>query len=157
MSKSVSRRGGAELANGMGQIRIEEVSADAPPAGFWELIALSVGCATVERLERVTASYTDSDRGLAAAFANGRLAGVIGYRRRDTELEITHVAVREDFRRQGVARALISAVSRRHADFEPVAETDDETVGFYRAIGFRTEALPREINRAQRWRCRYQD
>jgi len=40
LSKSVSRRGGAELANGMGQIRIEEVSADAPPAGFWELIAL---------------------------------------------------------------------------------------------------------------------
>jgi GNAT superfamily N-acetyltransferase len=136
------------------QIRIKEVSANAPPAGFWELLALSVGSATIEKLERVKVSYTEPDRTLAAGFANGRLAGVIGYRRRDTELEITHIAVREDFRHQGVARALIYAISRPCADLELVAETDDETVGFYRAIGFRAEALPREIGCAQRWRCR---
>ena len=139
---------------GMAEIKIEGVSPSAPPAGFWELIALSVGCPTVEKLERVRAVYTEPDRGLAAAFVSGLIAGAIGYRRRDTELEITHLAVREDSRRQGVARALIAAVLRRQADCEPIAETDDETVGFYRAVGFRTEALPREIDRAQRWRCR---
>jgi hypothetical protein len=55
----------------MPQIGIEEVSANAPPVGFWELLALSVGCATLEKLERVRASYTEADRGLAAAFTEG--------------------------------------------------------------------------------------
>jgi len=138
----------------MAQIGIEDVSTDSPPPGFWELLALSVGCATVEKLECVRASYTEPHRKLAAAFVDGHLAGVIGYRRRGTDLEITHVAVRENFRSQGLASALISAASRRNADLEPVAETDDEAVGFYRAIGFRTEILPRELGRARRWRCR---
>jgi len=138
----------------LSQIRIQEVSASTPPAGFWELLSLSVGCPTVEKLERVRFSYTEPHCGLAAAFANERLAGAIGYRRGGTELEIRHIAVLEEFRRQGVARALILAVSRRHADVEPVAETDDDAVGFYSALGFKVEALPREIDRAQRWRCR---
>jgi ribosomal protein S18 acetylase RimI-like enzyme len=136
------------------QLTIEKVSANAPPARFWEILALSVGGATVEKLERVKASYADPNSGLAGAFANSRLAGAIGFRRRGTELEITHIAVREDFRRQGVARALICEVARWHANYEPVAETDDEAVGFYRALGFNTEALPREMNLIQRWRCR---
>ena len=138
----------------MAQIGIEEVSATAAPAAFWDLLALSVGGATVEKLERVKASYAAPDRGLAAAFAGGRLAGVIGYRSGDADLEITHLAVRDDLRRQGVARALISVISRCYAGFEVVAETDEEAVNFYRAIGFNAEALPREINRTQRWRCR---
>ena len=138
----------------MAQIGIEEVSAAAAPAGFWDLLALSVGGPTVEKLEHVKASYAEPDRGLAAAFAGGRLAGIIGYRRRHADLEITHLAVRDGLRRRGVARALISAVARRHAGFQLTAETDDEAVGFYRAIGFMTEALPREMHFTQRWRCR---
>ena len=149
-----SRTQPVKVAKRMVQIRIEEVSADAPPAGFWDLLALSVGGATVEKMECVKASYARPGYGLAAGFADERLAGVVGYRRRDVDLEVTHLAVREDVRRQGIGRALISAVSRLCAGFELVVETDDEAVGFYRAIGFSAEALPREMGRAQRWHCR---
>ena len=139
----------------MAQIRIEEVFADAPPPGFWDLLAFSVGRATAETMERVRAFYTHPDHKLAAAFAGERLAGVIGHTRRDdTRLEITHLAVQEDLRRQGVARALVAAISRHDAGFDLVAETDEDAVGFYRAIGFSTEPLPRDKNRTQRWRCR---
>lgn len=138
----------------MARIRIEAVAPHAPPAGFWELLALSVGGATLEKMERVKASYDEAARGLAAAFADEHLAGVIGYAKRNTDLEISHLAVRETMRRQGMARALIEAVSHRNGAVELVAETDDESVGFYRAIGFSAEALPRDVNRAQRFRCR---
>jgi len=154
-SSAFEGRSGAR--DGMADIKIERINPNAPPAGLWELLALSVGCATVEKLERIRASYTEADRGLTAAFANGHLAGVIGYRRRETELEITHIVVREGFRRQGVARVMISAALAQHVGLDAVAETDDEAVGFYRAIGFRTEALPCGDNRTQRWRCRFPD
>ena len=138
----------------MPEVRFGDISVGSPPTGFWQLLSQSVGGATAKKLERVRLSYAVPERGLMAAWVGQHLTGVIGDHRTETELEITHIAVSEEFRRHGVARALIAPVMHGHSGLEAIAETDDEAVGFYVAMGWQAEALPREIGRAQRWRCR---
>lgn len=84
------------------------------------------------------------------AFSGGQLTGILIVRGG----EILGVAVREDARRQGVGRALILHALR----FFPglTAETDEDSVGFYRRCGFVCTAFERTFpdGCCIRYRCR---
>ena len=70
------------------------------------------------------------------------------------EAEITSLAVLPDWRRQGLARALIFGASE-HLGLRAVeAETDVDAVDFYRAVGFAVERLGERYPGVERFRCR---
>ena len=49
---------------------------------------------------------------------------------------LEYIAAAEDRRGEGVGTALIAAVQRRNPGSAVLAETDDDAVDFYRAVGF---------------------
>lgn len=70
-------------------------------------------------------------------FQGSRFLGMIVVR----QGEILGIAVRENTRRSGVGRALILHAAQLYPTL--TAETDEDSVGFYRACGFECEAFER--------------
>ena len=70
-----------------------------------------------------------------------------------TRCIITHIAVHPDWRGQGIGRTLIEFI-RDDLRFEQVeAETDGDTVGFYKSCGFDIEPLGEKYPGVQRYKC----
>jgi GrpB-like predicted nucleotidyltransferase (UPF0157 family) len=81
---------------------------------------------------------------------NGEIFGVCGYEAHADYIEIQHIAVAENKRRQGVGGKMVAALQ---ASFNlPIeAETDDDAVDFYRKCGFEATAISKYDVR--RWTC----
>jgi len=128
------RRGGPES--------VQVVPADVDVEGVCELLAEAVG-GDSNRVDNIVEQYRrDPTLVLLRAVLGHELIGVVGYRVRDTDVVILHIATRKDSRRSGVGRRMLDAVCEanpRH--FRLSAETDSDAVGFYIANGFVAESL----------------
>jgi len=119
------------------------VLASAGSSEFWDLLSISVGFPTPEKMAQVRQAYCGR-RGCAliAAHLEGRTVGVIGYQDCDDGVELKHIAVSPDKQRSGIARALVQAVIEAFPDKGIYAETHDGAVGFYNRLGFQSDLLP---------------
>lgn len=81
---------------------------------------------------RIDEFLSDSSVHCFGAFEHENLVGILILR----NSEILGVAVRKNFRRQGVGRLLIRHAAEALFFPQITAETDDDSVGFYRACGF---------------------
>ena len=140
----------------MAEVRIEAVCVQDTDPRFWDLLSISVGYPTPEKMERVRGVYrNEPGRGLARAVEDGNIVGVAGYVQRQHELELTHLAVPEDRRGAGFARAMIAFIGEQVPHNPVVAETHEGAVGFYQRIAFTTASLPlKEPGWVPRFHCR---
>jgi N-acetylglutamate synthase-like GNAT family acetyltransferase len=114
------------LAHGSGSPKSAEKSADRYRSGAWKLLGWET---------------------------DGALVGCVGVSRdKDGTVELHSVAVLPEARGGDVGRALVDAIAEIVNAPRLVAETDHDSVGFYRACGFVAEPAGAQMSR-RRFRC----
>jgi diamine N-acetyltransferase len=106
-----------------------------------------------DRLRAAVALYDQDDHWLFGASCGGQLVGVAGARVKEGEVEIRHLAVREDRRLQNVGRRLIRHVRARFPGSPLVLETDRDGRPFYEKCGFASTSLGEKYPGIERFRC----
>lgn len=119
-----------------------------------ELLAWSV-FPDPDRVDEVIERYErEPDLAIAGLEENGQWIGLIGYRLRDGNvLQVLHLAVDPEARGLGYGRGLLLEAIERVRPALVVAETDEETVDFFRNIGFTIESLGMAPTGEERFRC----
>jgi N-acetylglutamate synthase-like GNAT family acetyltransferase len=123
-----------------------------------ELIAPSVFNPSVVRLDYLmTTVYGIPQRRLYVWEEDGQPVGVLGIERvgRDAAL-LLHIAVDERYRRHGIAKKMVNDVIAQEGLQALYSETDQESVGFYRAFGFQVTSLGEKHPGIERFSCRWE-
>lgn len=115
---------------------------------FRALLAEASG-ATGADLDALLTGINDLEL-LVVPDAAGEPAALAAYRRIDAfAVELKYLAVAPALRRQGVATALVRRI-RSEESAMVVARTDDDAVGFHRAVGFEVSDSPPDPRRPSR-------
>jgi GrpB-like predicted nucleotidyltransferase (UPF0157 family)/predicted N-acetyltransferase YhbS len=113
------------------------------------------------RVDEAIRRYRDDPNAeLLVAISGNEAVGLIGYtvRAEAAEVELLHVATAAHARRSGVGRRLLAEVRRTApAELPVVAETDDDAVFFYRAMGFTVTPLGEKYPGVRRYRVKLGD
>ncbi len=97
---------------------------------------------------------SDASRELFGRFINEELVGLIGIIHSSIEeVELKHIAVRSDYRKQGIGRDMIFGYLKDNGIRKMIAETDIEAVEFYRNIGFQIRNLGEKYFGVERFQC----
>ncbi|MCP3773026.1 GNAT family N-acetyltransferase [Paenibacillus sp. MZ04-78.2] len=109
------------------------------------------------RLEQTLSDYKRSEElELYGYEKDGNLLGLVGFRINPGRvMELRHIAVQPDYRGQGYGRGQILELIHLKGPAEIVAETDEDTVDFYRNIGFEIVSLGENYSGVERFRCTY--
>jgi ribosomal protein S18 acetylase RimI-like enzyme len=106
-----------------------------------EVIAPSIGNPTVEKIQQILESYKSKDSYIIGYFIDDKLIAIIGIKVEFSKALIKHISVLEEFRSQGIAKKLVQHVIEYFSLKEISAETDEESVGFYRSLAFVCKAF----------------
>lgn len=109
-------------------------------------------------LEQVAREYERSEKLELYGYEDqGELVGIVGFTiSEDNEMEIKHIAVHPEARGQGYGRGQILELLTLKKPDRIVAETDEETVDFYRSIGFTVFGMGEKTPGVERYRCEYE-
>jgi ribosomal protein S18 acetylase RimI-like enzyme len=66
---------------------------------------------------------------------------------------LKHIAIRSDYRKQGIGRGMIYESIKMNRINKLIAETDKDAVNFYRNIGFEIMSLGEKYLGVERFRC----
>ena len=132
-----------------------DVSRELAQPALRDLLALSIGSPTPERLAADARDYAlRPERGALAYFEGSEPLGVIGWERRAGDpAKIWHLAVVENRRREGIGRSLIHATLKRIEALELQLETDASAVAFYKRCGFSVRSLGEKYPGVERFEC----
>ncbi|NLU61306.1 GNAT family N-acetyltransferase [Rhodococcus sp. HNM0563] len=115
-------------------------SVDGVDATVVALLELAIGGGS-DRVSRALEPYRFGRVSVAVTRAAGDVVGVVGYIPGCERTELVHIATAPQVRRSGAGAALVEWV-REHCESGVVeAQTDGESLGFYRALGFEVESL----------------
>ncbi|MDQ0898141.1 ribosomal protein S18 acetylase RimI-like enzyme [Paenibacillus sp. V4I7] len=111
-----------------------------------------------EALQPVIERYeNDANLWLFGYESEGILVGIIGFELSDNqEMTITHLAVEPESRGVGFGRGIILEIIEDMHPVRIVAETDEESVQFYRNIGFVIRSLGEKYPGVERFLCTYE-
>jgi ribosomal protein S18 acetylase RimI-like enzyme len=97
---------------------------------------------------------TDNTRQLYGRLVNNKLIGLLGIVLISTmEVELKHIAIRADYRRQGIGKDMINEFIQKYGINKMIAETDKDAVNFYRNIGFEITSLGEKYPGVERFQC----
>ena len=116
---------------------------------------MAVGRPTIEKLAYLMDEfYASKGRAIFISSNNGEITGIIGidYTNRPRGF-ITHIAVRPEIRKKGIARLLINHTTAMLELSEIEAETDQDALSFYSACGFDTKEIESPYAGVRRFRC----
>lgn len=116
-----------------------------------DVIAYSIGNPTDEKVRKVLDGYRAQNNALIGYFVGGNLAGVIGLEISRTSVTIQHISVLPNYQSNGIGKQLVQYVMKHFSPKALSAETDEDAVGFYRAMGF--ECSDYEGKHGKRYRC----
>lgn len=100
-----------------------------------------IGPGNPDRLRAQLDQYFTGNANLAGAFNGEHLVGILGFLVEDSVVVLKHIATEPSSRKLQVGRLLVEWLATRHPDFTITAETDTDSVGFYRRLGFTVTAL----------------
>ncbi len=101
------------------------------------ILALSVGFPTPEKIETILQHYSlASNFYLLGCFQQDILVGIVGFQCSEAAIIINHLAVHESYQKRGVGRQLIEELVKQKLPLTVSAETDGDTVDFYKKCGF---------------------
>lgn len=110
---------------------IREIRSELFSDAAYEIYSACMYLPTVQKYRARMEEYlSDPAHRCFGAFCENRLAGILIVR----EGEILGIAVHPDFRKQGIGRKMIFHALQHFSHL--TAETDDDSVGFYRRCGF---------------------
>lgn len=110
-----------------------------------------------ERLEEEMNAYAaENDRELYGYEDQGQIIGVVGFIvHQNGLLEVKHLAVHPEYRGQGYGRGQILELIELKKPIEIHVETDEESVEFFRNIGFSITSLGERIAGMESYQCVY--
>jgi ribosomal protein S18 acetylase RimI-like enzyme len=110
-----------------------------------------------ERLEHAIREYQSSEELEILGYeVEGELIGLVGYRMNGEELELCHVAVDPSHRGLGYGRGQLLELMVRKQPKRVVCQTDEDSVNFFRAIGFEVRSLGELYPGVERFECFYE-
>lgn len=130
-------------------ITFEIINPEHPLLG--SVIKTSIGSPSAEKIAQVLQNYQQPNQLLIGAFSSKNLIAVIGFELKGTQAIIKHISVSDDFKKHGIGNCLIQKVIKDHVLSSILLETDDESVGFYKKLGFKCEPFDSEYG--NRYRC----
>ena len=138
------------------QIEISRyVPSDYPKKEVAAVLAESIGNPTDSKLKALMESCTYG--GFPSLWIASRSDAVIGVLRLESQSRsrctITHIAVHQRLRGQGIGRNLIEFIRDELNFRQEEAETDDDALGFYKACGFEIESIGENSNGTRRYKC----
>lgn len=110
-----------------------------------------------DALEDVVQEYKTNPKHELYAFEDeGELLGIIGVTTEQEIMRIRHLAVAPAYRGLGYGRGLVLELIAMKNPQQLEAVTDDESVDFYRNIGFTVTSLGEKYPGTERFKCVYQ-
>ncbi len=122
--------------NAENKINLKKVLADDPKLS--EVIKFSIGYPTEDKVLEIIKTYATYGNELTGAYLEGGLIGVVGFYCLE-KITIRHISVLPEFQRQGIGKLLLDNIKKRYAENKIIAETDEESVDFYKKLGFMCE------------------
>ncbi|MGO4789436.1 GNAT family N-acetyltransferase [Paenibacillus sp. 2KB_20] len=105
-------------------------------------------------LQELNMYKVDDARKLFGRLKNNELIGLIGLIHLSTkEVELKHIAIRSDYRRQGIGREMINEYIKKNEINKMIAETHKDAVNFYKNIGFEIMSLGEKYPGVERFQC----
>ena len=119
------------------------------------VLALSQYRPTPEKLASRAAAYlADPDIYAFACFDQDKPLGVLVLKNHGAQaFEILSIAVVSDSRHRGIGSKLITHAAEALNCTQITAETDDDSVGFYRSYGFKIKSLGEKYPNCVRYLC----
>ncbi len=118
-----------------------------------DLLAYSMYLPTREKtLEKLVGFRKDPDVRIFGCEDGGTMSGVIVLRA-ENNITILNIGVAVAGRRGGLGKSMIRFASEVFPDKALEAETDDDSVGFYRHVGFSITCLGEKYPGVVRYRC----
>jgi len=105
-----------------------------------DVIAYSIGNPTDEKVKRVLDGYRAHNKPLIGYFVGGKLVGVIGLESSHAFATIQYISVVPKYQSNGIGKQLVHHIMKHFSPKTISAETDSDSVGFYRAMGFECSA-----------------
>jgi ribosomal protein S18 acetylase RimI-like enzyme len=100
------------------------------------LIKFSIGYPTEDKVFKIIASYKNSSSKLYGAYLNEHLTAIVGVQQDEQELTVRHISVLPEFQNQRIGTLLLNHIKAQYSKCKIIAETDEESVEFYRKSGF---------------------
>lgn len=120
-----------------------------------EVIELLAQCMWPDE-ERILAELEcyrkEEERSLFGFVIDHALIGLVGVSSIGEMLRVRHIAVKPMYRHQGLGSQMILELRSRYAQ-ALIAETDRESVEFYRKAGFQIESLGEKYPGVERYKC----
>lgn len=135
---------------------IKEISSRLDDLEVKELLAYAV-FPDPERMDQAVEAYRKPNGlDLYGYEEDDVLVGIIGVDASEGELTIKHIAVTPENRGKDYGRGMILELMLQLKPVRVIAETDEESVGFYRSIGFEIYSLGELYPGVERYRCVYE-
>jgi GNAT superfamily N-acetyltransferase len=138
--------------NAKNKINLKKISADDPKLP--EVIKFSIGYPTEDKVLEIVRTYAASGNELVGAYLEGGLISVVGLAAATEKITIQHISVLPEFQRQGIGKLLLDNIKKCYAENKIIAETDEESVGFYLKSGFSCHAFYGEYENL-RYSCEF--
>ncbi len=131
-------------------MELVDLGADANDPRVLAVLALSHG--SREALDEARAHYRSGEWVFLGIRHGDDVIACAGAEWFDPEtVGVRSIAVAPGWRKQGLGRRLLDALTDRFGTTRIVAETDDDAVGFYRRCGFTVEVAPPKFGRHRYW------
>ena len=137
--------------NAENKINLKKVSADDPKLP--DVIKFSIGYPTEDKVLEIIKTYATYGNELTGAYLEGGLIGVVGFYCLE-KITIRHISVLPEFQRKGIGKLLLDNIKKRYAENKIIAETDEESVGFYLKSGFSCNSFEGEYENL-RYSCEF--
>ncbi|MBN8827216.1 MAG: GNAT family N-acetyltransferase [Sphingobacteriia bacterium] len=110
-----------------------------------------VGYPSPEKISLVIKTYTFSKKYFIFGYFNPNLQGFIGGLIKRNYIIINHIVVNKNKRKKGVGKKLIKFVFCNFGKTFVYAETDTDSIGFYKKLGFK--CMKYKAKFANRYKC----
>ena len=133
---------------------IIDVKEELSNSAVLDLLAPSVFNPTPERLLSRAEKYQADDKTSVYVYSeNGEYKGIIIFKIKEQTAEIQDIAVKPEYRKNGIGRKLIDFVLNHFSVDYITAETDDGAVKFYKKCGFAVTPTG-EVGDIRRYFCK---
>jgi ribosomal protein S18 acetylase RimI-like enzyme len=122
-----------------------------------QLLALTVGNPTKEKLDEVINNYAHDPRFTLFGCIDplDHLLAIIGIERTREGISIKHLAVSPATKYLGIGKWMLDELIKETNASYIYAETDDDAVGFYRKFGFKITPIESKYPPMQRYKCEW--
>lgn len=106
-----------------------------------DLLDLAIGPGRHDRLLTEVNYYLTGPATVVGAYDGDVLIGVLGFLIGEEQIVLRHIATQPSSRRRHIGKSMIEWLALQHPDRSIVAETDADSVGFYRRLDFSVTSL----------------